>query len=215
MTRAHSLDTVNTSWQYGHSLNRARRAREIARITEDNLKILQRIQSVTPIYSHVRWEEERMAQEKLLENIQEYKPSMRGAAGSPRAGDDPHGAYSYGDEGGAIAPPRSVYPDLPTGSHSIGAGPAYPPSYSYSGMGTTTSTSYAGAGIDTYTTDLSSQGPRGPSSRSILASSGAAALGPTPVAIEPAAAPRSTSLRTASGSGLAAVHALSQGASSS
>lgn len=122
MTKKGGVDNVSTAWSYGRSLNRATRAKELRRITEDNLRILHRIQTVSPEYDHAKWEEDRLRQEKLVASICEFKKgsvgdtSARGrglGAGSsvmssrsrsmgPTVGGGMGGmgASSYGDEGG-------------------------------------------------------------------------------------------------------------------
>ena len=128
------MDTVSEAWTYGHSLNRERRRRELQRITEANLGILKRIQAVQPVYSADKWEEERLAQEALVEAICEYKdtpllaPPLFGG-GVRRAGSA---------EGGIRG--RSISPEPGAGAGA--GGPAFPGGYSggagaplYSGRG--------------------------------------------------------------------------------
>ena len=43
--------------------------------------ILQRIQTREPYYNHFKWEEDRLASEKYLKNIQEYKGKPADATG--------------------------------------------------------------------------------------------------------------------------------------
>lgn len=108
-----SMDTVSEAWTYGHSLNRERRRRELQRITEANLGLLKRIQAVQPVYSADRWEEERLAQEALVEAICEYKEPpllVPYAAAAARGGGLPEGGAERGRSrspepaGGAAAP---------------------------------------------------------------------------------------------------------------
>ena len=169
------MDTVNLSWQYGHSLNRTKREKEIMRISQENAKILERIQRVQPLYSHVKWEEDRIKQEKLLESIAEYKPSIYGGLRSPRGGsvhretddfdesDPVHMSYGGGlhDAAGGHAMPAAGYADHHYGwsaAHSAGAAPTYK--------------SHAAP-----TADASGDGV--PLRRSVLAASGSASLGPS------------------------------------
>lgn len=74
-----SMDNVSNAWQYGHSLNRTNRRKELQRITEENQQILRRIQGVQPFYNHWKWEEEAIKAEKLAESISEYKHRPTGA----------------------------------------------------------------------------------------------------------------------------------------
>jgi len=74
-----SMDNVSNAWQYGHSLNRTNRRKELQRITEENQSILRRIQGVQPFYDHWKWEEEAIKAEKLAESISEYKHRPTGS----------------------------------------------------------------------------------------------------------------------------------------
>jgi len=97
-----SIDNVSEAWQYGHSLNRLNRKKELQRITEANQHILRRIQGVTPYYNHWEWEEEAIKAEKLAAQLSVFKPraSVRssGARGSSpsRAGSQGVGAGAGG-----------------------------------------------------------------------------------------------------------------------
>lgn len=51
-----TLDNINDSMQYSHSLNKAYRKRELQRITAENQAILRRIQQREPVYNHFQWE---------------------------------------------------------------------------------------------------------------------------------------------------------------
>jgi len=68
-----SIDNENNSTQYGRSLNRDRRKRELQRITKQNQQILHRLTNSKPIYDHVKWEEEAKAKDEILANICEFK----------------------------------------------------------------------------------------------------------------------------------------------
>lgn len=50
------------AWAFSHSLNRDSRRKELRRITDENMRILRRIQSVAPRLDHRKWEEDRMKQ---------------------------------------------------------------------------------------------------------------------------------------------------------
>lgn len=80
--RKGSLDMVSKSHKYGRSMNRSARKKELQRITQENQKILRRLRTVQPVYSHWKWEEDRIKSEKYLETISEFKPtaSRRGAS---------------------------------------------------------------------------------------------------------------------------------------
>jgi len=71
------------STKYGHSLSKERRKRELQRISNQNLKILRRIQESKPTYNHCHWEEEAKANDRIIANISEFrKPSERGELGT-------------------------------------------------------------------------------------------------------------------------------------
>ncbi len=73
MQGKNTLDNDCEAAKYAHSLNRERRKRELQKITAENQAILFRIQTREPVLNHYKWEEERVASEKYLENIMEYK----------------------------------------------------------------------------------------------------------------------------------------------
>ena len=65
------------------SLNRDKRMRELQRITEENQKMLQRIQSRRPFYDHNRWDEQHKRDLKYLENIRSRELLMIERARTP------------------------------------------------------------------------------------------------------------------------------------
>ena len=65
------------------SLNRDKRLRELQRITEENQKMLQRIQSRRPFYDHNRWDEQHKRDLKYLENIRSRELLMIERARTP------------------------------------------------------------------------------------------------------------------------------------
>ncbi|GBG27875.1 Hypothetical Protein FCC1311_040982 [Hondaea fermentalgiana] len=69
-----ALDNKNeaAARQGTKSLNKSYRKKELQRITEENQKILRRIQERQPYYNHAQWEEERRLQERYVRNICEY-----------------------------------------------------------------------------------------------------------------------------------------------
>lgn len=73
MQGKNTLDNKSEAATYAHSLNRDLRKRELQRITQENQAILFRIQNKEPVYNHYEWETDRLEQEKILKNIQEYK----------------------------------------------------------------------------------------------------------------------------------------------
>lgn len=55
------------------SLNRAHRRKELERITHENLSMLTRIQMKDPFYNHLDWAEERRENQKVMQNLCEFK----------------------------------------------------------------------------------------------------------------------------------------------
>ncbi len=62
----------------GVSLQATKRRIELERITDDNLRLLDRLQKTIPAYDHIAWEKEAESREKILMNMTEfpelYKP---------------------------------------------------------------------------------------------------------------------------------------------
>jgi E3 ubiquitin-protein ligase TRIP12 len=67
-----TLDNKNASVNYGHSLNKSLRKRELQKITAENQAILRRIQTREPTYDHLQWLEDAKRHEKYAANIREY-----------------------------------------------------------------------------------------------------------------------------------------------
>lgn len=64
------VDNHNT---YDHkSLNKAKRQRELLRVTHENQAILKRITSKEPQYNHETWEEEWCRNQEYMDNIAKY-----------------------------------------------------------------------------------------------------------------------------------------------
>ena len=96
-----SIDNVSEAWQYGHSLNRLNRKKELQRITEANQHILRRIQGVTPYYNHWEWEEEAIKAEKLAAQLSVFKPRASVRSGGGGRGSSPsRGSIAQGVGGG-------------------------------------------------------------------------------------------------------------------
>ena len=72
------IDNKNESLQYGRSLNKDRRKRELQKITKQNQLILSRIQESQPTYDHLTWAEEARVNQQFMTNICEYKPANGG-----------------------------------------------------------------------------------------------------------------------------------------
>eukprot|EP00754_Rhynchopus_humris_P040721 Rhum_TRINITY_DN23853_c0_g1::Rhum_TRINITY_DN23853_c0_g1_i1::g.178861::m.178861 len=109
------IDTHNTIQP--KSLNREARRRELLRITQENQKLLRRIQSRQPTYSHLSWEQQRERSETLCERICRYPYRPRTSAeknlyyyDSPTQGGGAGGSPDATGGGAAapIAPPPAA-----------------------------------------------------------------------------------------------------------
>jgi len=56
------------------SLNREHRMRELLRIAEENQRMLKRLQTVRPKYSHEQWEREWQANLQLIDQMSAFPP---------------------------------------------------------------------------------------------------------------------------------------------
>jgi E3 ubiquitin-protein ligase TRIP12 len=81
------VDNKNDSMQYGRSLNKDRRKRELQKITKQNQTILSRIQESQPTYDHLTWAEEARINHQHMVNVCEFKPK-RGGRGATQQIDD-------------------------------------------------------------------------------------------------------------------------------
>ena len=72
------VDNKNDSIQYGRSLNKDRRKRELQKITKQNQTILARIQESQPTYDHLTWAEEARINHQFMVNVCEFKPKRAG-----------------------------------------------------------------------------------------------------------------------------------------
>lgn len=66
---SHSTLDHDSQEQYGHSLNREQRKRELQRITRENQNILSRIQAAEPTYNATSWVEHEKQHQEYLKNI--------------------------------------------------------------------------------------------------------------------------------------------------
>ncbi len=72
-----STDNDNNFLQYQRSLTAINRRAELERITEDNQRLLKRIQEAEPCYNHLTWEESEKERSKLLKNMSEFPESFQ------------------------------------------------------------------------------------------------------------------------------------------
>lgn len=79
--RHSTLDNTNTSSQYGHSLNKEQRKRELQKITKNNMSILRRIQQAAPTYDHTEWQEHERVHDEYMRNICEMPVRIKGDEG--------------------------------------------------------------------------------------------------------------------------------------
>lgn len=105
--RHNTLDNVNTSTQYGHSLNKDLRKRELQRITKENQAILRRIQHSEPTYDHMAWMEEAQQNDRYMRNICELPVQRQGQPGDMRA------AQEEEEEEAGLMPQSAIPEDSP------------------------------------------------------------------------------------------------------
>eukprot|EP00003_Mantamonas_plastica_P009943 TRINITY_DN1930_c0_g1_i3.p1 TRINITY_DN1930_c0_g1~~TRINITY_DN1930_c0_g1_i3.p1 ORF type:complete len:186 (+),score=62.46 TRINITY_DN1930_c0_g1_i3:37-594(+) len=55
-----------------NTLHGVQRKKELKRITEENMRILERIQGLEPYYNHLEWDKEAKKNKKLVKNISHY-----------------------------------------------------------------------------------------------------------------------------------------------
>jgi hypothetical protein len=75
-----TIDNESKHAKFGKSLMQTSRRLELHRITQENQRLLQRIQEVEPIYNHLDWEEEakqRAMYVKNMSDFREYVPPQR------------------------------------------------------------------------------------------------------------------------------------------
>ena len=68
------IDTENPHAKYSRSLNRESRRKDLQKITRENQRILNAIQSSEPFYSHVKWEQEARQNREYMKRICEMGP---------------------------------------------------------------------------------------------------------------------------------------------
>lgn len=119
----HSLDNRRKSKP--RSMNRLVRRAELMRITEENQRILRKIQSSEPTYNHLAWEQERRQAEKYIESLSEYdKRGHNKALQAARAKDRAERGMRPGSAGrarGGRGRPASA-PVRRTAGYGTGAG---------------------------------------------------------------------------------------------
>lgn len=106
------IDTHNKNMNGPRSLNREARKRELMRITQDNQKLLQRIQARQPTYNHLLWEQQREQNEVLCERICRYPYRPRNTA-------DQRQVYFY--EGGGSVPAPAPAADTKADANATAA----------------------------------------------------------------------------------------------
>lgn len=91
-----AMDAAEAQARYAKSLNRESRKRELQKITKENARILQAIQSSEPFYDHTRWEREARAHERYMKNICEFPVSLY-QPGVPEVDDGLEESYQQAD----------------------------------------------------------------------------------------------------------------------
>lgn len=75
-----TIDNDNKHTKFGKSLMQTSRRMELQRITQENQRLLKRIQEADPVYNHLDWEEEakrRTLYMKNMSDFHEYIPPQR------------------------------------------------------------------------------------------------------------------------------------------
>jgi len=70
-----TIDNENHFVRFRRSLTQTHRKLELERITQENQRLLRRIQETEPCYNHLEWEEAAKAREIYLKNMTEF-PEM-------------------------------------------------------------------------------------------------------------------------------------------
>ena len=70
-----TIDNENRVLRFRRSLTQTHRKLELERITQENQRLLKRIQETEPCYNHLEWEESAKAREVYLRNMTEF-PDM-------------------------------------------------------------------------------------------------------------------------------------------
>eukprot|EP00756_Hemistasia_phaeocysticola_P008877 Hpha_TRINITY_DN14760_c0_g1::TRINITY_DN14760_c0_g1_i1::g.102929::m.102929 len=105
MTEIMQRPGIDTHNSISHrSLNREARKRELLRITQENQKLLGRIQHRQPTYNHLQWEQQRERNEMLCERICRYPYRPRQTA-------DERQVYYYDQSGGSPGAEGEGSPD--------------------------------------------------------------------------------------------------------
>ena len=67
-----TIDNENKALKFRKSLSQTQRKIELERITQENQRLLRRIQETEPIYNHLEWEESAKTREVYLKNMSEF-----------------------------------------------------------------------------------------------------------------------------------------------
>ena len=58
--------------QFKKKLSRTKQCLHSAKIMDDNLRLLDRIKNVPPVYNHIQWEYDEKQRQKILKNMSLY-----------------------------------------------------------------------------------------------------------------------------------------------
>jgi hypothetical protein len=106
-----TIDNENKSCKkYSKSLISTSRKLELQRITQENQRLLKRIQETEPCYNHLIWEEEAKKREIYKRNMSEFQEAtLPGGTGSAAGGWVTSAVSGQGNGmGGQVRPPRAV-----------------------------------------------------------------------------------------------------------
>jgi uncharacterized protein with HEPN domain len=68
--------TIDNDAPHAKAIGRQQARRlELQRITQENQRLLKRIQETEPAYNHLKWEEEAKKRDVIIANMSEYSPA--------------------------------------------------------------------------------------------------------------------------------------------
>jgi hypothetical protein len=68
-----TIDNENKAAKFGKSLMQTHRKLELQRITQENQRLLRRIQETEPCYNHLAWEDDAKKRSIYMKNMSEYQ----------------------------------------------------------------------------------------------------------------------------------------------
>ena len=78
-----TIDNENHNIKFRRSLTDTHRKLELQRITQENQRLLRRIQETEPCYNHLQWEEEHKRRQVYIRNMSEFQDPPVGSGTNP------------------------------------------------------------------------------------------------------------------------------------